>query len=393
MPVKVTSMPTILVIDDDKGYSQFLDRYLSSLGLDAYLMPNGVSGLEFSRSVRPNLVLLDWCLERGISGEETLRFFKAQAATRDVPVIVISGIRQSAEDELRARRAGAALFMTKGEISDDIRDRSVFQRRLQALLLGQEVGPILSRAAAKRLPTNAPGRVLVIDDDADIRDMLSMILRGKGYTVITAENGASGLIKAQQEHPDVVILDLSLPDMDGLEVCSQLKAYPRTRALPILLLTARASTQTQILAVEYGADHYFTKPIPDLDDFHNWIAAFRRRKSHLDDTGVIRVGDKLVIDTQAHTLTVRDRVIKKMPATLFRLLCEFARRPGEILSRDYLVHNVWNDSVREHNVDTNVGRLKNCLGPVADEWFMCVAKKGFRMLPVAPSGEKNSSNS
>lgn len=387
-------MPTILVIDDDKGYREFLDRYLSELGLDAYLMTNGMSGLEFSRSVRSNLVLLDWCLEGRISGEETLRFFKANAATRDVPVIVMSGIRQSAEDEVRARRAGAALFMTKGEISEDIYGRSVFQRRLQALLLGQQVGPMPSRAAAKRLPTKAQalGRVLVIDDDEDIRDMISMILHDKGYTVITAENGASGLMKAQQEHPDVVILDLSLPDMDGLEVCSQLKAYPRTRALPILLLTARASTQTQILAVEYGADHYFTKPIPDLDDFHNWVAAFLRRKTHLDDTSVIRVGDQLVIDTQAHTVTVGGRVIKNMPATLFRLLCEFARRPGEVLGRNYLVHNVWNDSVREHNVDTYVGRLKNRLAPSANDWFMCVAKKGFRMLPDCPSGEKDSSN-
>lgn len=389
-------MTTILVIDDDKEYSQFLSRYLSVFGFDASLMPNGARGLEFSKRVRPDLVLLDWCLKRGISGEETLRSLKSQAATKDVPVIVISGIRESAEDDMRARRAGAALFMTKGEISDSIKDRSVFQRRLQALILGQELAPSMSRAAATKRPApivRDSGRVLVIDDDADIRDMLSVVLHDKGYTVITADKGASGLIKAQQEHPDLVILDLSLPDMDGLEVCSQLKAYPRTRALPILLLTARASTQTQLLAAEYGADHHFTKPIPDLDDFHNWVAAFLRRKSHLDDTGIIRVGDNLVIDTQAHTLTVKGRVIEKMPATLFRLLCEFARRPGEVLSRDYLVHNVWNDRVREHNVDTNVGRLKSCLGPVADEWFMCVAKKGFRMLPVGPSGETNTLNS
>lgn len=74
-------------------------------------------------------------------------------------------------------------------------------------------------------------------------------------------------------------------------------------------------------------------------------------------------------------------------------LCEFARRPGEVLERDYLVDKVWNGNVREHNVDTNVWRLKGYMGPVAKDWFMCVAKKGFRMLPVAPSGGRNSSNS
>lgn len=389
-------MPTILVIDDDKGYGDFLDRYLSALGLDAYLMPNGKMGLEFTKRVRPSLILLDWVLKGDLSGEETLRSLKSQALTRDIPVIVISGIKQGAEDEARARRAGAALFMTKGEISDDIRDRNVFQRHLQALILGLELKPLRIRgSAANKLPSTIrdSGRVLVIDDDADIRDMLSMVLRDKGYTVITADNGAIGLVKAQQEHPNLVILDLSLPDIDGLEVCSQLKAYPKTRSLPILLLTARASTQAKMLAVEYGADHYFTKPLPDLGEFHNWIAAFLRRKTHLDDTSVIRVGDKLVIDTQAHTVTVGGRVITKMSATLFRLLCEFARRPADVLGRDFLVHSVWNDSVREHNVDTHVGRLKGYIGPVADDWFMCVAKKGFRMLPVAPSGGASTSNS
>lgn len=389
-------MPIILIIDDDKGYGDSLDRYLSALGLDAYLMPNGKMGLEFTGRIRPSLILLDWVLKGDLSGEETLRSLKSQTLTRDIPVIVISGIRESAEDEMRARRAGAALFMTKGEISDDIRDRNVFQRHLQSLILGLELKPLRIRGAApKQLPPTIQdsGRVLVIDDDADIRDMLSMVLRDKGHAVITADKGTIGLVKAQQEHPDLVILDLSLPDIDGLEVCSQLKAYPKTRALPILLLTARASTQAKMLAVEYGADHYFTKPIHDLGEFHGWIAAFLRRKSRVDDTGVIRVGDKLVIDTQAHTVTVGDQVITKMSATLFRLLCEFARRPADVLGRDYLVHAVWNDSVREHNVDTYVGRLKGSLGPVADDWFMCVAKKGFRMLPVAPSGGAGPSNS
>lgn len=389
-------MPSILIIDDEKWYGQFLDQYLSVIGFDSFLASSGEDGLEFSQTARLDLIMLDWCLKKGISGEETLRSFKTRPATKDIPVIVISGIRESAEDEARARRAGAALFMTKAEISDTVKDRLVFERRLRALILGHELSLSFPRQAEmKKLPLAArdSSRVLVIDDDADVRDMLSTILRDKGCTVITADKGISGLIKARQEHPDVVILDRTLPDMDGLEVCSQLKAHPRTRALPILLLTARASPQAQLLAAEYGADHYFTKPIPDVDEFRGWVAAFLRRKSHLDDSSVIRVGDNLLIDTQSHTLTVKDRVIEKMPATLFRLLCEFARRPGEVLSRDYLVHNVWNDSVREHNVDTNVGRLKSCLGPVADEWFVCVAKKGFRMLPVDPRDGMKTSNS
>lgn len=377
-------MPSILVVDDDKEFGQFLDRYLSEIGFDAYLTSKGEDALELSKTVRPDLIMLDWCLKKSISAEETLRSFKCRPETKGISVIVMSGIMESAEDEMRARRAGAALFMTKCEIGDTAKDKRVFERRLRAMILGQDLSLSISHPTGTTKPAligRESGRVLVIDDDPDVCDMISVILRDKGYTVITADRGAPGLAKARQAHPDLVILDLSLPDMDGLEVCSQLKAHPRTRALPILLLTARASTQAQILAVEHGADHYFTKPIPDLDEFHNWVAAFIRRKSHLEDTRVIRVGDNLIIDVRSHTITVKDRVIENMPAIQFRLLCEFARKPGEVLSRDYLVHHVWHGRVKEHNVDTIVGRLKESLGAIAKDWFICVRGNGFRMLP------------
>lgn len=384
-------MPTILVIDDDKSYYDlFLERYLTRLGFTAFGVHSGEQGLEFVKSVQPDLILLDWCLKKSISGEETLRIFKSQPAMKNIPVIVISGIRENAEDELRARRAGAAQFITKSEISDTVADQQIFNRRLQSLILDKRPrtpAPISHSVKSRALAARTNGRVLVIDDDPEIRDMISFVLRDKGYTILTADKGELGLTKAQQEYPDLVILDLSLPDMDGLEVCTQLKSSPKTRPIPVLILTARASTQAQLLAVEYNADHYFTKPIPNLDDFHNWIAAFIRRRSHLDDGNVLHVGRQLIIDTKAHTLTFKGRVIEKMPATLFRLLCEFARRPGEILDRDYLVRRVWDRRVREHNVDTNVSRLKNYLGSTADDWFVSVSGKGYRLLPIAQPGE------
>lgn len=386
-------MSTLLIIDDDKGYRRFLEDYLTRLGFTVFGVDSGDQGLEFSKNVRPDLILLDWCLKKGFSGEETLRLFKSQPATKGVAVVVISGIKETAEDEQRAKRSGAALFFTKNEISDTIKAKSVFQRRLQALILDKQFEASRSRQPAEKSKRLAPvlrtaGRILVIDDDPEMRDMLSFVLRDKGYTITTADKGAAGLAKTQQEYPDLIILDLSLPDMDGLEVCAQLKASPRTRAIPVLILTARVSTQAQLLAVEYSADHFFTKPIPDLEEFHNWIAAFLRRKSNTAAPSVIRVGDHLIIDTEAHTLNIEDRIITEMSNTLFRLMCEFARKPGEILSRDYLVHRVWNDRVREHNVNTAVSRLKNALGKIADDWFICVPGKGFRMLPISSTQEK-----
>lgn len=384
-------MPTILVIDDEKNYYElFLERYLTHLGYTSFGVRSGEQGLEFVKNIQPDLILLDWCLKKSISGEETLRIFKSLPAMKNIPVIVISGIRENAEDELRARRAGAAQFITKSELSDTVADLQVFKRRLQALILDKRPktpAPISNSAKNRAHAGRTNGRVLVIDDDPEIRDMIAFVLRDKGYTILTADKGEVGLAKARQDYPDLVILDLSLPDMDGLEVCTQLKASPKTRPIPVLILTARTSTQAQLLAVEYNADHYFTKPIPDLEEFHNWIAAFLRRRSHLDGGSVLHVGSHLIIDTKAHTLTFKGRVIEKMPATLFRLLCEFARRPGEVLDRDYLVRRVWARRVREHNVDTNVSRLKNYLGDNADDWFVSVTGKGYRLLPVADRGE------
>lgn len=380
------TMPTVLVVDDEKGYGDFLERYLSMLGFTPVVATSGDQGLEFTKTIQPQLILLDWCLKKGFSGEETLRLFKTQPHTMDVPVIVLSGIKESAEDEFKARRAGAAQFITKNEISDTVKDRSVFARRLKSLILDKQFDAP-SRKPSAKLKRLAPvlrtaGRILIIDDDPGVREMLSMFLQSKGYTVSTADRGAAGLTKAQQEYPDLVILDLSMPDMDGLEVCAQLKASPRTRSIPVLILTGRVSTQAQLLAVEYSADHFFNKPVADLDEFHSWIAAFLRRKSAVTPS-VIRVGDHLVIDAEAHTVNVEDRVITTMSNTLFRLLCEFARRPGEILSRDYLVHRVWNGRVREHNVNTSVSRLKSVLGKIAADWFIAVPGHGFRMLPMS----------
>jgi DNA-binding response OmpR family regulator len=387
-------MSTLLVIDDDKDYRRFLEDYLTRLGFIVFAVGTGDDGLEFSKNIQPDLIMLDWCLKKGFPGEETLRLFKSRTATREVPVVVISGIKETAEDEQRARRAGASLFFTKSEISDTIQKKEVFQRRLQALILDTQLEPNPRQLVAKRkrlAPVlRTAGRILLIDDDPGIREMLSLFLSGKGHTVTSADRGVTGLAKARQEYPDLIILDLSLPDIDGLEVCAQLKSSPRTRAIPALILTGRASTQAQLLAAEYSADHFFTKPLPDLDVFHTWIEAFLRRKSVVAPS-VIRVGDHLVIDIETHALTIENRVITNMSDTLFRLLCEFARKPGEMLSYDYLVHRVWNGRVHEHNVNTAVNRLKTSLGKIADAWFICVPGNGFRMLPVASEPERTDS--
>lgn len=377
-------MPTILVIDDDSGYRKFLEDYLPKLDFECISVIRGEDGLELSKTVHPDLILLDWCLKEGMSGEETLRLFKSQPATKDVPVVVISGVKDTAEDDLRARRAGAAQFMVKWEISDSVRDQSVLQRRFRSLIMEHGIEAARRRSVATRphRVAHPVGRVLLVDDDPDVLEILSLSLKDKGYTVLTAETGALGMSKARNEFPDLIVLDLGLPDMDGLEVCTRLKAWSQTRSIPVLILTGRSSHQTELLATEHSADHYLTKSIGAPDEFHDWVAALLRRQEHLPTSrDILRVGDALVIDTEAHTVSVQDRLITKMPITLFRLLCELARREGQLLSREYLIMKIWNNRARLRNVDTAATRLKHQLGEPVKEWILCVPSVGYRLTP------------
>lgn len=381
-------MATILVIDDDEEYRQFLEGYLPLLGFERLSAECGEDGLRLSHSARPDLILLDWCLKKGLSGEKTLRLIKSSPATQDIPVVVISGLRDTPEDDMRARRAGAAQFMVKWEISDSVKDKTVLLRRFRSLILEHGVEAARKRAGAVRAhrTNHSGGRILLVDDDPDIREMLSVALRDKGYTVLTADTGAQGLLRARQDSPDLVVLDLGLPDMDGLALSSQLKAWHETRVTPILVLTGQSSHEMQFLAAEHSADHYLTKPIEDMDEFQDWVSALLRRQEHLPvSKDVLRVGDILIIDASAHTVRVGERLITRMPTTLFRLLCELMRRQGQLLPREYLLLRIWNGASRARNVDTAITRLKQYLGNPVKDWILCVPNVGYRLVPFGES--------
>jgi DNA-binding response OmpR family regulator len=380
-------MPTILVVDDDAEFARFLERYLSRLGLSVFTVATGDEGLELSRTVAVDLVLLDWCLKKGVPAEEALKLFQSHPPTKGVPVAVMSGIKEGPEDEALARRCGAAQFFTKAELSDTVRDSQVFLRRIMALVMTREGGGTkVVQPGLKSLvrQTPMPDRILVIDDDPAVRDILATFLREKGYSVACADSGALGIQKALQSSPDLIILDLGLPDIDGLDVCAQLKANPRTRRIPVLVLTGRSSKKTPYLTLEYSADHCLAKPIPDWDDFFGWVAALLRRRAHSGKhDSRIRVGNALTIDLASHVVILPDRTITDLAPSLFRLLCAFARHPEETLSREHLMLEALGHPVEPHHINLVVMRLKKCLGKDFEKWFVCVRGYGFRFTPVA----------
>lgn len=220
--------------------------------------------------------------------------------------------------------------------------------------------------------------IVVIEDDAEQRTMLLEFLALKGYEGQGAETGPAGVELVVRLRPQLVILDLQLPGLDGFGVCRLLKADKRTRGVPILMLTANATPQNHLSAVQFAADHFLAKPIADFDEFHSWVKALLDRPAPATE-GRFLAGGVLALDPEEFTVTLGGGPLVQLPPKLFAILAELARRPGEVLSRQYLVDRVWRNAVKDREVDVAVSRLRSLLGPGAAEALPSVPGRGYRL--------------
>ncbi len=208
--------------------------------------------------------------------------------------------------------------------------------------------------------------VLIVEDDADIRLLLQLTLQAAGFEVLGCEEGWDGLRLAQQRAPDLIVLDLTLPDSDGFEICRELKRKSETRDIPVLMLTARAEEVDRIVGLELGADDYVTKPFSPRELTLRIKAILKRGTAEAAERSRI-ARDGLVVDMEAHKALVDD-VEAPLTATEFRLLAELINRPGRVLTRDQLLNTVWGYDFEGYarTVDTHVRRLRQKMGPYAD---------------------------
>lgn len=190
----------------------------------------------------------------------------------------------------------------------------------------------------------SPSRILVVDDDLAIAEMIGIVLRGKGFEVMTAPDGASALDAFDRLRPDVVLLDLMLPGMDGIEVCRELR---RRSGAPVIMLTARSDTSDVVEGLEAGADDYLTKPFQP-EELVARIRA-RVRRAERPTTERLSIGD-LTIDVDGHQVTRGDQVIALTPLE-FDLLAQLARKPWQVFTREALLRDVWG---YRHNADTRL---------------------------------------
>jgi two-component system phosphate regulon response regulator PhoB len=227
-------------------------------------------------------------------------------------------------------------------------------------------------------------KVLVVDDEPEAVELLEFNLSQAGFAVVAAADGAEALKKARSVMPSLIVLDLMLPEIDGLEVCKMLRRDPATAAIPIIMLTAKAAEIDRILGLELGADDYITKPFSPRELVLRVKKVLQRGQPAESEPDAIKMGE-LLIDPPRHRVSWRGKAVE-LTATEFKLLALLAKRRGRVQSRDQLLRDVWeyNSLVDTRTVDTHMRRLREKLGP-ASKHLETVRGVGYRFVEPAPA--------
>ena len=225
----------------------------------------------------------------------------------------------------------------------------------------------------------AKQKILIVDDEPDVVELVQFNLKTAGFLVVTAEDGREALQTAQSARPDLIILDVMLPELDGLEVCKILRRDPATAAVPIIMLTARAEEVDRVLGLELGADDYLTKPFSPRELVLRVKGLLRRGATAEHKSTTIQIGD-LHIDLPMHRVRVAGKEIS-LTATEFKLLTTLAERRGRVQSRETLLRDVWGyeSMIDTRTVDTHMRRLRDKIGKAAD-LLDTVRGVGYRLV-------------
>jgi two-component system phosphate regulon response regulator PhoB len=221
--------------------------------------------------------------------------------------------------------------------------------------------------------------VLVVEDEQDLVDLLQFNLRGAGFDVQVATNAADALIAATERTPDLVLLDLMLPDLPGTEVCRKLKASPRTKSVPVIMVTARGEEVDRVVGFELGADDFVTKPFSMRELLLRVRAVLRRGPAGEIEQPRNNVGE-ISIDLDSHRAYVAGKEVE-LTALEFKLLHNFMSRAGRLQTRETLLRDVWgiSSNLQTRTVDTHVKRLREKLGDGRD-LIETVRGAGYRMV-------------
>lgn len=224
-----------------------------------------------------------------------------------------------------------------------------------------------------------PKKILVVDDEPDVTDLLAYTLKAKGYAVEVMNNPNASIGLARTFLPDLVILDVMMPELSGIQICRMLRVDPKLKRVPIIFLTAKAEESDRIQGLESGADDYICKPFSTKELVLRVQSILRRTtEGALEAPKHLQVGD-IILDIDRHIITVCGRPVE-LTATEFKLLHLLMERRGRVQTREHLLINVWNyeTEIETRTVDTHIRRLREKLGTESD-WIETIRGVGYRM--------------
>jgi two-component system phosphate regulon response regulator PhoB len=222
-------------------------------------------------------------------------------------------------------------------------------------------------------------KILIVDDEADVTELVSYHLKAKGYQVEAINNPNNSLGVARSFQPDLVILDVMMPDLNGVQICRLLRADPQLKNVPVIFLTAKAEESDRIQGLETGADDYICKPFSTKELMLRVQSILRRvSEGGGEEPKKLQAGE-IVIDIERHEAVVGGKAIE-LTATEFKLLRLLMERRGRVQTREHLLINVWNyeTEIETRTVDTHVRRLREKLGAEAD-WIETIRGVGYRL--------------
>lgn len=219
--------------------------------------------------------------------------------------------------------------------------------------------------------------ILLVDDDPDILEIVSYNLSAEGYHIFTAENGKEAVKKAKKKKPDLIILDVMMPEMDGIEACEQIRKIPALQNTIITFLTARGEDYSQMAGFDAGADDYITKPIRPKVLVSKVKALLRRLHSDEFESNIVTVGDLTINRDEYKILNGEEEII--LPRKEFELLSLLASQPGRVFTREEILNQVWGNEVvvGGRTIDVHIRKLREKIG---DERFKTVKGVGYKFV-------------
>lgn len=227
-----------------------------------------------------------------------------------------------------------------------------------------------------------PKKILIVEDEPAIHELVKYNLQKEGYSVLSAYDGVAGADLARDQKPDLILLDIMLPKMDGIEVCKMLKSNTRTSGIPIIMVTAKSEETDKVLGLEIGADDYLAKPFGVRELLARIKAVLRRQKKSGSSGGkeVFELGE-LVLDDGKHEATLKGKPLY-LTSKEYDLLKALLEADGRVLSREQLLDQVWGyqhaENIETRTIDMHVGQLRKKIKSEAER-IVTVKNVGYRM--------------